>query len=384
MNSTRFPEVVQLEYRSLDVSLSESFAISGGVAHQAELILVRVRDSDGNFGLGEAAPFPAYDGVTRDLILQSLEVTDYSTLSNWGNIDSSIVEPSEHFVDLGLPDLPGPLTAALEMAWLDLRCRQLGIPVHQLLGSEGQQPISGITVVVGDVDHARESATKYRDMGFRDLKIKLSGEVDLDIERIEAITQIDSQSRILLDANGAFSLAEARMFVAALESRQISITFLEQPLAAQAISEHLQLAQNCSFPLLADESCISTETFSRCLDEGGFAGVNLKTQKSGVFEAIRMHRMGLERGCRLMIGGMVESPLSMTLSAHMVIALGNFDWVDLDTPLFMAEHPFCGGIEFDRGVVKINEGPGLGISVDDDFIGFGSPKWTSVWQGERH
>ena len=84
-----------------------------------------------------------------------------------------------------------------------------------------------------------------------------------------------------------------------------------------------------------------------------------------------------------MIGGMVESPLSMTLSAHIVIALGNFDWVDLDTPLFMAEHPFLGGIEFDRGLVEISEGPGLGISIDEDFDGFGGQNWTPVWQGER-
>ena len=84
-----------------------------------------------------------------------------------------------------------------------------------------------------------------------------------------------------------------------------------------------------------------------------------------------------------MIGGMVESPLSMTLSAHLVRGLGRFDWVDLDTPLFMKEHPFNGGIQFDSGIVHLKSAPGLGISLNPDFEGWASSDWVTVWQREK-
>jgi L-alanine-DL-glutamate epimerase-like enolase superfamily enzyme len=44
-----------------------------------------------------------------------------------------------------------------------------------------------------------------------------------------------------------------------------------------------------------------------------------------------------------MIGGMVESMLAMSMSAHVAAGLGGFTFVDLDTPMFLAENPFIGG-----------------------------------------
>ena len=46
-----------------------------------------------------------------------------------------------------------------------------------------------------------------------------------------------------------------------------------------------------------------------------------------------------------MIGGMVESTLAMSCSAHLAAGLGGFHYADLDTPLFIAKHPFRGGYQ---------------------------------------
>lgn len=44
-----------------------------------------------------------------------------------------------------------------------------------------------------------------------------------------------------------------------------------------------------------------------------------------------------------MIGGMVEARIAMGTSACLAAGLGGFAFVDLDTPLFLAEDPFDGG-----------------------------------------
>jgi hypothetical protein len=50
---------------------------------------------------------------------------------------------------------------------------------------------------------------------------------------------------------------------------------------------------------------------------------------------------------------MVESVLAMTASACFAAGLGGFSFVDLDTPLFLAENPFDGGF--------VQRGPALSL-----------------------
>lgn len=376
------PRLQSLEFRTLDLELRESFAISGGAAEVAELVLFRLRDCEGNVGLGEAAPFPAYDGMTRKKILEAVDRFDLSFLEAVPASEAIASNLSWIADQLKMSEVPGPLMAALEMAWLDLLGKSQNVPVFRLLGNPIQQPMTGITIVVGSVNHAEETAKRYREMGFSDLKIKLSGDGDLDLKRLLAVQMAYPDCRLLLDVNGGFELNQAVEFVEALSATNVRVAFLEQPLPASCYSENAQLSEKCPIPILADESCTSMRSFSLCMNQGKFAGVNLKTQKCGVWESIQIHEAAVTAGCALMIGGMVESPLSMTLSAHLVKGLGSFDWVDLDTPLFIKEHPFKGGIQFDSDHVHFHEGPGLGISLDPDFPGWGNSEWIPIWQRE--
>jgi hypothetical protein len=63
-----------------------------------------------------------------------------------------------------------------------------------------------------------------------------------------------------------------------------------------------------------------------------------------------------------MIGGMVESILSMTFSAHFASGLGGFAYADLDTPLFVRSSPFTGGFRLDRGRIVL-DGLERGVGV---------------------
>ena len=48
-----------------------------------------------------------------------------------------------------------------------------------------------------------------------------------------------------------------------------------------------------------------------------------------------MGLLGKANGMKLMIGGMMETSLAMTASAHLASGLGGFDYIDLDTPFFI-------------------------------------------------
>ena len=57
----------------------------------------------------------------------------------------------------------------------------------------------------------------------------------------------------------------------------------------------------------------------------------------------------------LMIGGNVESTLAMTTSACFAAGQGGFQYIDLDTPLFMAENPFQGGMIYESARIDLSQ-----------------------------
>ena len=71
--------------------------------------------------------------------------------------------------------------------------------------------------------------------------------------------------------------------------------------------------------------------------------INIKLAKCGVAQALEIAEIAKANGTGLMIGGMVETRIAMGFSAHFAAGLGGFDWIDLDTPLLMAEDPVSGG-----------------------------------------
>jgi L-Ala-D/L-Glu epimerase len=63
-----------------------------------------------------------------------------------------------------------------------------------------------------------------------------------------------------------------------------------------------------------------------------------------------------------MIGAMIESRLATSAATHFVAGLGGFRYIDLDTPMLLADDPFTGGYEQRGGVYDVSSvQSGLGI-----------------------
>jgi len=64
----------------------------------------------------------------------------------------------------------------------------------------------------------------------------------------------------------------------------------------------------------------------------------------------------------LMIGATSSSRLATSAAAHFVAGLGGFRFIDLDTPMLLAEDPFTGGYEQRGGIYDVSGvKSGLGI-----------------------
>jgi L-alanine-DL-glutamate epimerase-like enolase superfamily enzyme len=166
------------------------------------------------------------------------------------------------------------------------------------------------------------------------------------VERLVAIHAVAPRARLFADANGGYTLAGARTFLAALERARVPLSLLEQPVAAEDFEGMAALTRESRVPVCADESARSAADVLRLIRERAAHGINIKTMKCGLVEALAMWQLARAAGLELMVGGMVESTLAMSASAHLAAGLGGFTYADLDTPLFIARHPFQGGATY--------------------------------------
>ena len=79
----------------------------------------------------------------------------------------------------------------------------------------------------------------------------------------------------------------------------------------------------------------------RCPD-----GAPCELRELCVAEAVEIASFTKASGLKLMIGGMVETRIAMGCSFSLVLGLGGFDVLDLDTPLLLANDPVIGGYRY--------------------------------------
>ena len=357
--------ISSIDVACIDLELKESFSIAGGGTSVAESAVVRLTLQDGTTGLGEAAPFAAYDGQTRAGALDALAAAAPALVG----LDP-VLPQQVH--DRIMESSPGSSCAlvALEMAALDAFTRSESMQLWRYFGAKDAPLVTDLTIVAGDLDHAANSAREAHRMGFRTLKVKVGRDgVSLDRERLQVISRAAPDCCFILDANGGFSAEEAEAMMRACHSDGIPVELFEQPV--EALDErgmaHLRALE--MWPICADESCRSAADAMRIVRTSSADCINVKTQKSGVMEALKIIEVARAAGLSLMIGGMVESLLSMSFSAHLARGTGVFRWIDLDTPLFVVNSPFSGGIDIDGGTVTlVTDVCGHGVQIESDDL----------------
>ena len=328
-----------LSVERLDIPLFAPFGISGGAQEVARNLLVTVELADGTRGYGEAAPFPAFNGETQATALAAIELVRHqlegADVREWRPIAALLRERIA---------AAGSARCAIETALLDALTKRVAMPLYVFFGGAGSTLATDMTITTGTVEEAATAAHDILRRGIRTIKVKIgSADLALDLQRLEAIHTVAPDSPLILDGNGGMNAGSALELFEALLARQIRPALIEQPVPGDDWEGMARLARWDGAPLAADESASSSANVLRLVAERATQVVNIKLMKAGVVEALDSAAICRAAGLGLMIGGMVESMLAMSMSAHVAAGLGGFTFVDLDTPMFLAENPFIGG-----------------------------------------
>lgn len=350
-------QIQQVLIQPLDIPLKAPFGIAGGRLTTARNLLVTVELACGIRGYGEAAPFPAFNGETCASVQAALETVRPRVLGanvrHWRTLARDLHA-----------ELPGGAArCALETAILDAFTRYQKVSVWRYLGGSRRQLRTDLTIPTGSPADARAEASAAAARGFRTLKIKVGGGTpEADVERIRAVREVTASAALLLDANGGFTADQALALLAGLRELGIKPVLFEQPVAREDIEGLIRVRREGKVAVAADESAATASDVRSLISANAVQVINIKLMKSGLVEAMDMAWLAREAGLKLMIGGLVESRLAMSMSASFAAGAGGFTHVDLDTPLLLAEEPFTGGIIYEGDVIKVahlKEGHGV-------------------------
>jgi len=328
--------------------LRAPFVSSTGAVEARELLLLRLEDASGRVAFGEAAPLESYDGVSVADCRAALEDCRPILADSDAEDREELLKRCER-----VAVLPQAL-AAVDLALWDLCAQRAGQPVWRLLGATPPAAVE-VNYTIGSEDRAAAAAAALnaRSAGFRCIKVKVG--IGDDAGRVAAVRAVAGpEVAIRLDANGAWTAAEATAALRALEPAGIELC--EE--AVTGLSETRELSGLTSVPLSIDETAASPGALEHrvcdavCLKIARCGGI------TGLIDGARRARAA---GYQVYLASTLDGPLGIAAALHAAAAL------DPDRPSGLATL----GLFVDAadslaprgGRIAVPDGPGLGSGL---------------------
>src|SRR5262245_44253971 len=247
----------QFRFRELRIPFKVAFRHAAAERAETETVWIDAFAADGEVGSGESCPRSYVTGETlataraftaaREAELRR-DVTSLETLYAW-------VESHRIAIDTN-----PAAWCALELAILDLLGQRHAKPVEMLLSVAPLEGQFRYTAVLGDASprdfHAM--AQRYWQLGFRDFKVKLSGDCERDQEKLAIFENWPKGSaRVRADANNVWENAEQ----AVSGLRRLGYTFfaIEEPIGKNQYADLSHISRELGCPIVLDESFIRPE-----------------------------------------------------------------------------------------------------------------------------
>jgi len=273
-------ERVEIMLVDLKPKVRRTDAIQSFVSQETPI--VRVFDSDGAVGTGYSYTI----GTGGSSVIALL--ADHLAPRMIGR-DAAHIEAiwrdllfSTHATSVGA--ITSIALAAVDSALWDLRARRAGLPLHVVAG--GAKDSCPLYTTEGGWLHIEpqalvDDALAAKASGFGGAKIKVGRpHIAEDVARLAAVRDAVGPSwDIMTDANQGFTLSEAIRRARHLEA--LDVAWFEEPIPADDVAAHVELARRTSVPIAVGESLYSISQFKDYLQAGACSIVQVDAGRIG-------------------------------------------------------------------------------------------------------
>ena len=354
-------KIEAVDLRRISIPMISPFRVSFGVEQQRDILLVRVVGAETE-GWGEC--------VAMSRPLYSAEYTDGAEDVLRRHLLPRLFEAGDAAADqvaaILRPFHGHPMAkAALEMAVLDAELRVTGVSLAEHLGAVRTAVDCGVSVGIHeDPAELVDVVGGYLAEGYRRIKLKI--EPGHDVEAVGAVRERFPEILLQVDANTAYTLADAPQ-LAKLD--EFDLLLIEQPLAEDDVRGHAELARLLQTPICLDESITSARSAEDAIALGACRIVNIKAGRvGGYLEARRIHDLCEARRVPVWCGGMLETGLGRAANVALAAlpnftlpgdtsASGRYYAQDITEPFLLRD-----------GRLDVPQGPGLGVTPIPEIL----------------
>jgi O-succinylbenzoate synthase len=342
-----------VELLRVRLPLTQPFRTASGTTAVKDALLVRVVTPDA-VGWGECAAqvTPSYMPETIDTARVALRDELVPRL----------------FTASGLAGVRGhhAAKAALTGAVLDAQLRAEGRSLATYLGSTATHVEAGVAVgMQPDRDTLLEVIGGYAADGYRSMKLKIAR--GHDVELVAAVrSEVGPSLMLQVDANGSYTPGDADHLA---ELDAFDLACIEQPLAPDALLDHVRLATRLRTPIGLDETITSASVARDAIELGACRIVSIKAGLvGGLDEASRTLETCRAAGVAARAGGMLETGIGRAA----LVALASMPGFTVAGDLSASHRYFAEDITepfvLDRGRIAVPTGPGLGVTPRPDLL----------------
>jgi O-succinylbenzoate synthase len=355
-------QLERIQLRRVTLPLVSPFRTSSGLLESRDVLLVRVVTSDAE-GWGEC--------VAMNEPLYSAEYTDGAHAVIRDHLLPRLLGRTE----LRASDVAGSLAAikghrmakaAIETAVLDAELRADGVSLASYLGAATDAVPVGVSVgIARSVGELIGAVGRYVTDGYQRVKLKI--EPGWDVGPVAAVRKQFPDLSLQVDANEAYTMADAS-HLADLDA--FNLVLLEQPLAADELREHAELARRLRTPICLDESITSARAALEAIELGAASIVNIKPGRvGGYIEARRVHDVCVTRDVPAWCGGMLETGIGRAANLALAALPGFTLPGDISASRRYFAEDITPAFELSAdGRITVPTGPGIGVEVNQAVL----------------
>lgn len=369
-------KIEKIETFILKDKLSKSFFFSQWEYSERCICVVKITASDGQFGWGEGYG-PAHV-LEEGINLLKPQVIGHNPLENeviWHQMYRKTLD----FARRGI--LVASMSA-IDIAVWDLKGKILGLPISTLLGGAHRKEIRPYATGLYFTDHSNPSkdfeteAAQYVAQGFKAIKMKVGLGIKEDYQNVKRIREaIGDDIQLMVDSNHAYTLREAVALAKAIEPFDIS--WFEEPVSPEFYKQYSDLRDKTTIPISGGECEYLRFGFHQLLRNKSVDIIQPDICASGgLTEAKRIGALASTYGVDL-IPHTWGTSIGIHVALHFISNLENIPG-RMKSPDFLIEYDQTENglrerlttpkIKMVNGMLKVPEGPGLGIEIDEDVL----------------
>lgn len=366
-------KISKLEIIPLRLPVKYALVESGGTFSYFDHVVVRLHADNGVQGLGEVEAYPSFErlgvetqagivSVLRDHLAPAVVGESAFAMNKiWQKMDATMVGFWR-------------VKAAIDNALYDLIGKHLGVPAYDLLGGKVRDSyvVEGVGYGIS-IDEPRAVARVAKDAvdrGYRQLELK-AGDVrpDQDLERLVRVREaVGKEIPIKIDFNGYYDPKTAIRLIHEME--RVGVQWIEQPAKYWDLEALATVRNATTVNIVVDEPVETPQDMMKVIRANAADSVHIKpSTKGGLTMARAIASVAQAAGIAIVPGTSAPTGVGMAAAQAFIATCPHLSGGAHGSPSdVLVEDIVADPIPPDSTEVKIPDGPGLGITLNENVV----------------